>query len=145
MCALEPWLTCVLQAATFKSIKSLVPLFDRVLVQRFKAETVRDLPYIHVSLSNVPACFLSFLLVRKTRHTYRKPRLASSCPRQQPTRRSRRRPSSLSAPARRTRTASSSSPPFRRVTVCCSLVGAAMLSRSAKTYVHVWLMLVERT
>ncbi|KDQ58834.1 hypothetical protein JAAARDRAFT_33575 [Jaapia argillacea MUCL 33604] len=25
--------------ATFKSIKSLVPLFDRVLVQRFKAET----------------------------------------------------------------------------------------------------------
>jgi hypothetical protein len=29
------------QAATFKSIKSLVPLFDRVLVQRFKAESVR--------------------------------------------------------------------------------------------------------
>lgn len=28
--------------ATFKSIKSLVPLFDRVLVQRFKPETVRD-------------------------------------------------------------------------------------------------------
>lgn len=26
--------------ATFKSIKSLVPLLDRVLVQRFKAETV---------------------------------------------------------------------------------------------------------
>ncbi|KAF7296559.1 Hsp10-like protein [Mycena chlorophos] len=25
--------------ATFKSIKSVVPLFDRVLVQRFKAET----------------------------------------------------------------------------------------------------------
>ncbi|KAI0311115.1 hsp10-like protein [Amylostereum chailletii] len=25
--------------ATFKSIKSLVPLFDRVLVQRFKADT----------------------------------------------------------------------------------------------------------
>lgn len=27
--------------ATFKSIKSLVPLLDRVLVQRFKHETVR--------------------------------------------------------------------------------------------------------
>jgi hypothetical protein len=27
--------------ATFKSIKSLVPLFDRVLVQRFKPDTVR--------------------------------------------------------------------------------------------------------
>ncbi|KAG8919475.1 10 kDa heat shock protein [Tulasnella sp. 418] len=26
-------------SATFKSIKSLVPLFDRVLVQRFKAES----------------------------------------------------------------------------------------------------------
>jgi hypothetical protein len=26
--------------ATFKSIRSLVPLFDRVLVQRFKPETV---------------------------------------------------------------------------------------------------------
>nr|VWP00192.1 Kinesin motor protein [Ganoderma boninense] len=25
--------------ATFKSIKSVIPLFDRVLVQRFKAET----------------------------------------------------------------------------------------------------------
>jgi len=29
--------------ATFKSIKSLVPLLDRVLVQRFKPETVRSL------------------------------------------------------------------------------------------------------
>ena len=29
-----------MQSATFKSIKSLQPLFDRVLVQRFKAETV---------------------------------------------------------------------------------------------------------
>ncbi|KAG8987413.1 10 kDa heat shock protein [Tulasnella sp. 427] len=28
-----------MQSATFKSIKSLVPLLDRVLVQRFKAET----------------------------------------------------------------------------------------------------------
>ncbi|KAJ7210671.1 hsp10-like protein [Mycena haematopus] len=28
--------------ATFKSIKSLVPLLDRVLVQRFKADTVGD-------------------------------------------------------------------------------------------------------
>ena len=28
--------------ATFKSIKSLVPLFDRVLVQRFKPDTVRS-------------------------------------------------------------------------------------------------------
>jgi chaperonin GroES len=27
------------QSATFKSIRSLQPLFDRVLVQRFKAET----------------------------------------------------------------------------------------------------------
>lgn len=27
--------------ATFKSIKSVVPLLDRVLVQRFKADTVR--------------------------------------------------------------------------------------------------------
>ena len=31
--------------ATFKSIKSLVPLLDRVLVQRFKPETVR-LPFL---------------------------------------------------------------------------------------------------
>lgn len=29
-----------MQAATFKNIKSLQPLFDRVLVQRFKPETV---------------------------------------------------------------------------------------------------------
>jgi hypothetical protein len=28
-----------MQSATFKSIRSLQPLFDRVLVQRFKAET----------------------------------------------------------------------------------------------------------
>jgi chaperonin GroES len=40
--------------ATFKSIRSLVPLFDRVLVQRFKPETVR--PFLSnafvLSLSN---------------------------------------------------------------------------------------------
>ena len=28
------------QATTFKSIRSLQPLLDRILVQRFKAETV---------------------------------------------------------------------------------------------------------
>jgi hypothetical protein len=30
----------LLQAATFKSIKSVIPLFDRILVQRFKPDTV---------------------------------------------------------------------------------------------------------
>jgi chaperonin GroES len=37
-------MTWYIQAAqaTFKSIKSLVPLLDRVLVQRFKHETVRS-------------------------------------------------------------------------------------------------------
>lgn len=36
------------QAATFKNIKSLQPLLDRVLVQRFKAETVgrSSLPFL---------------------------------------------------------------------------------------------------
>lgn len=33
-------MSLTLQAATFKNIKSLQPLFDRVLVQRFKPETV---------------------------------------------------------------------------------------------------------
>jgi len=31
--------------ATFKSIRALKPLFDRVLVQRLKPETVRPYPY----------------------------------------------------------------------------------------------------
>ena len=32
-----------MQSATFKSIRSVQPLLDRVLVQRFKAETVSAL------------------------------------------------------------------------------------------------------
>lgn len=35
-------MTLTVQAATFKNIKSLQPLFDRVLVQRFKPETVSN-------------------------------------------------------------------------------------------------------
>ena len=37
--------------ATFKSIKSVMPLFDRVLVQRFKAETVRLTPLLSFPLN----------------------------------------------------------------------------------------------
>ena len=55
--------------ATFKSIRSLVPLLDRVLVQRFKPETVRFLLPFYVE-------FLNFLFFKCG--YYRKRRRGSS-------------------------------------------------------------------
>lgn len=46
-------------AATFKSIRAVVPLLDRVLVQRFKPEQVRIL--VSANLSAVLTCFTRFL------------------------------------------------------------------------------------
>lgn len=63
--------------ATFKSIKSLVPLLDRVLVQRFKPETVRPRtspPFHALSDDGV-------VLSAKTSKHRKRPRGSSSRPR----------------------------------------------------------------
>ena len=58
--------------ATFKSIKSLVPLLDRVLVQRFKHETVR----LHTSIfsSHIFQPFFFFRRKRQRVYSSRRPR-----------------------------------------------------------------------
>ena len=62
--------------ATFKSIKSLVPLLDRVLVQRFKHETVR----LHTSIFSSHIFQRFFFLSQKTATGIFLPTSATSSP-----------------------------------------------------------------
>jgi len=59
--------------ATFKSIKAVVPLLDRILVQRFKPETVRSFPYTSLMVIKEQTPSFYYILFRKL------PRV-SSCP-----------------------------------------------------------------
>ena len=104
--------------ATFKSIKAVAPLFDRVLVQRFKPETVRGHAGTSLHCSDVSL--------------YRKLPLVSSCQRLLLSSHCQKPPSLRSALVPGTRTARWFQCLCRRVTVFFCQDGEGMRLRLAR-------------
>ena len=123
------------QSATFKSIRSLQPLLDRVLVQRFKAETASHHCVHHDHLPGLMPLIRGIsVIVRVHRSilTARKPQPAFSshhqqlkalCPKQQ---------SSPSVQVHQTRTDRSSRSQCRLETGYCFQDGVVVRSKSAR-------------
>ena len=123
-----------MQSATFKSIRSVQPLLDRVLVQRFKAETVSarmcSLSHSLYIITGFARMMVEGLVGRWL--ILRKPRPASSSLPPPPPRHCQKQPSSPSAQAQPTKKALSCPSLSSLATASCCRDGAVTRSRSAK-------------